>query len=242
MRNILVIVIIFLVSCDSEEAWDCIQKEGDNVIIEIPFDSTITQLKVFDDVNLVLHSSDTQVFELHTGSNMVSDIEFLLDTGVLHIFNHNVCRWTRSPENVTLHIYSSKLSFIEKQGFGNISSEDTIRHKLRFVTYDPGKINLTLNNPSISLQLFSLTNVKLSGRTQSLGCYINDSRDSRVDAEKLLASHVSITHDGHNDIVVYPINRINYRIWNSGNILLLNEPEVINEIEIIGSGKLIKKF
>ena len=244
MKNIFIIsfLLLFCLGCDREDVWDCVQKEGDKVITEIPFDSTIQILKIFDDINLVLHSSESQKLELHTGKNLVGDVEFLLDTGVLHVFNHNSCRWTRSPENVELHVYSNELNHIHKYGFGNIWSEDSIQHRLRFITYGTGKINLLLNNSSIGFQLYSLTNVTLKGQTNSLGCYVNTGRDPILNAKELIAKNVSVTHDGFNNLIVNPVERLNYRIWNSGNIIITKEPAIINEIEKIGSGQLIKKY
>lgn len=243
MKKLLVIGIAALIlSCDDEDVWDCVQKSGETIIYEIPSDTIITKIKVFDDINVVLHSADSQKLEIHTGENLIPDIDFLGDTGVVHVFNRNVCRWTRSPNNIELHIYGSELNFIQKEGYGTITNKDTLYHRVSFVTYGPGEINLVLNNPRISFQLYSLTNVNLSGFTNSLGCYINTARDPILNARDLRANNVSVTHDGFNDAIVFPVSRLNYRIWNSGNIIVLNEPETINEVEKTGTGKLIKNY
>lgn len=243
MKNFVYIsVVLVLLACDNETAWDCIQKEGERGIFEVKIDTPVTRLKVFDDINLILHSSDEQRIELHTGENLLNDIEFVSDTGVVHVFNHNACRWTRSPNNIDLHFYSSDLTFIQKESYAKVWNEDTITHPLTVITYGPGEVELTLNNSRISLQLYSLTNVKLAGKTNSLGCYVNTARDPILFAEELEAINVGITHDGFNRVYVNAVNRLRYRIWNSGDIVAVNEPNIIEEIEVLGSGKLIKDY
>jgi len=243
MKNYLFVLILFsIVSCDSEDSWDCIQKEGEKIRREFFIDTLVTELKVFDDIKLVLYSSDTQKFELIGGENLLNEVEFVSDTGTLHVFNRNSCRWSKPPFNIELHVYSSKLRFIEKASYADIVSGDTLYHNLRFKTLNPGTINLTLNNGSISFELYSLTNVTLKGKTNSFGFYYGLNRDARVDASNLIANRASLTHNGYNDIIVNPVQTLSYRIWNSGNIIVVNEPENLNEVEVTGNGKLILDY
>ncbi len=236
--------IILLLSCDNDSAWDCLQKQGEKVTFDFSFDSTVFDIVVFDDINVVLHNSNNgrQRFELQTGKNLLPEINLEMDNGILSIKNSNSCRFVRPSNNVELHVFTDTLRTIEKRSYGNITTMDQINYSMTIFSYVPGEIELSVNSHFIGIELFALTNVKLEGNAYGFGVYVNTDTDGIIRAEQLIAQIASLVHDGHNSIHVNAEQEIIYYLWNAGDIHLYQEPQVLIEAEKSGSGKIIRAF
>ncbi|MDH5608279.1 MAG: DUF2807 domain-containing protein [Cyclobacteriaceae bacterium] len=228
-----------LFSCAREEAWDCVQAAGERTIVDVPFDTTILNIKLYDDVSLVLHPGTVQRFELHTRETIVPSVQFRLDSGFLHIHNQIKCRWARESKNVEVHLYTPVLRRVENWGYGDIRSADTLHFPFNVLIYIPTTIDLKMNAPALGMELYQLADVKLAGRVGSLDIYINDGRDAIVDAKSLHVTTANIAHAGYNDIHLNVSDKIRTYIWGSGNILLYQRPTEIVEVEHTGTGKII---
>ncbi len=228
-------------SCTRETTWDCIQSTGKRVIEEYRFDNKVQELSIHDDVILILHNSDEQYFELETGENMVPEINLDLEGNRLTVTNDNTCRWSRNPGNVRLHAYLDTLSLLQKNGFENIYSEDSITFSFRLETYAPGTVELHLNNRVMQIKCSSLNNFKLTGTTFGLGLYMVVG-DGIFQAEDLLLENATLVHSGINSLHVNVANTLTYYIWDDGDIVLHREPQELVEGEKTGSGEIILMY
>lgn len=240
--TLIIMSLVFLLRCNSEDAWDCLQKEGQPHRYEISVEDEFKNVKIFDDINIKLHESDEEAFFLETGSNLLPEIEVFLDTGSLHIVNYNACKWTRKPENVTLHVYTNRSLHYQMYGYGSFFTPDTVRHTFRVTSRGSGDADIKLNNARFIFHMYSLMNLNLSGKTETFSCYIRPGEDGRVNATHLETDGVSIVHNGYNDVLVSPEDRLRYEIHSSGNIILTQKPYEIIEVERTGTGKLIQNY
>lgn len=249
MKKWLIILTVGLMGCDQQNAWDCVQTIGDLIEEPIPVTQTIKRVVVFDDANLVWHPAPApgeQAFIVETGENLIGEIETtIVADSILEIKNQNSCRWTRTPRNLTLHVYSDSINWIEKQGFGEINTVEsiTLNHRLDVVTLGSGNLNLELVNPNeVWLSMRALSNVTISGEVVTLHVFVDSRVDGRLYAEDLTVQDVSIWHAGTNDLFAAPSDILRGTIRASGDVFLFREPDrgvVVNED---GTGRVINRF
>lgn len=249
MKYWLILFTIGLFGCDQQNAWDCIQTIGDIIEEPIPITRTIKRIVIFDDTNLVWHPPNApgeQAFVIETGENLINEIETtIIADSILEVKNSNHCRWTRAPRNLTLHVFSDSINWIEKQGFGEINTTEliTLNHRLDVITLGSGNMNLKLLNPNeVWLSMRALSNVTISGEVATLHVFVDQRVDGRLYAEDLTVRDVSIWHGGSNDLFVGPSDILRGTIRGSGDVFLFREPDrgvVVNED---GSGRVINRF
>lgn len=249
MKRWLIILTLGLPGCDQQNAWDCVQTIGDLIEERIPVTSTIKRVVIFDDTNLIWHPAlvpGEQAFVIETGENLINEIETtIIADSILEVRNRNQCRWTRAPRNLTLHVYSDDINWIEKQGFGEINTSERIvlNHRLDVVTLGSGNLNLELVTPNeVWLSMRALSNVTLTGEVVTLHVFVDQRVDGRLYAEDLDVQDVSIWHAGTNNLFVAPSDILRGTIRASGDVHLFREPErgvVVNED---GSGRVINRF
>ncbi len=243
MKGFIYIIVVFLLfSCDQEDVWDCIQSEGDLVQITKSFENDIYHFKIHDDINIVLHDSESQRIDLVAGKNMVPEIKFSLIDGVLTVENQNSCRWTRPSQRVALHIYTDTLELLENRGYGHIHSVDTLTYSFRIWNFQPGEIDLKLTSDAIGFELHALTNVYLEGTIGHLGIFMGERNDGIVRAENLNAITSTVNHNGYNAIHVNAQQEIQYLLNGPGNIIIYREPERLIEVERNGTGRIIRNY
>ncbi|CAE7801776.1 unnamed protein product, partial [Symbiodinium microadriaticum] len=201
------------------------------------FESPIYEIAVHDEINLVLHNGSPQRFELVTGENMVPDVKVTRKDGRLTIKNQNGCKWSRNPGNVNFHVYTDTLVLLEKYTVGSVTSEEALEYSFTMETLAAGEIDLVLDNRAIQINLGLLNNVTLSGRTFALGLYMIGG-DGRFSGENLEATRANVIHNGINEVHLNVSERLNYYLWNDGDIILHREPDVIIEEENIGRGNI----
>ena len=249
MKQWFIILTLGLWGCDQQNAWDCIQTIGDHTEEPIPTSRTIKRVIIFDDTNLLWHpapSPGEQAFIIETGENLIGEIETtIVADSILEIRNNNHCRWTRAPRNLTLHVYSDSINWIEKQGFGEVNTAQaiTLNHRLDVITLGSGNLNLELVNPNdVWLSMRALSNVSISGEITTLHAFIDQRVDGRLYAEYLTVQDVSIWHAGTNDLFMGPGDILRGTIRGSGDVYLFREPDrgvIVNED---GSGRVIRRF
>ena len=234
---------LFLSSCN--EGWDCTLAEGDKTMIEIPTDISIRHIRIFDDINILWHDSETQRLELEIEENLVNDIFFdFKSDSLLEITNNNNCLFMRSPKNVTAHIYSREIRLIEKIGFGEVNTDGNIQSDIpvEIVTLGSGNVNVGFQGtPDLFITMRSLSNISVAGKVEVLHAFIDRRNDGKLEARDLLVDRINVVHSGSNDMMLSPTISLSGNLKSFGNILLYKEPENLN-ITITGSGRIIQKF
>lgn len=242
------VVFVVLCGCNSENVSDCFQNAGDIIKEEIIVDE-FTAITVFENSALVLKEGPIQKVEVETGEYLRNDINAEVVDGRLLLTNSNSCNLTRDYGLITFYVTAPNITSIRSStglgitsdgvlSYSNLSllSEDANDNEADFTT---GSFNLEFVGTKISIVTNGAAYFNLKGTAESLSVFFA-AGDSRLNAEKLLANHVSINHRSSNDMLVNPQESITGVIRSVGDVVSYNKPAVV-DVEELYKGKLIFK-
>lgn len=229
---------ILLQACDSEEAFDCVKKSGEEITIIIDELPDFAQLVVYDDIELEIVETDTEYFELSYGENLIPKIIMKHEKDSLSFFNENFCGWTRDFNKPKLKWFTNKNSInIICLSNGKITSADTIRNDFIIrVESATNEIDLKFNNNNTTLLSNSSSLFNVAGRCNGLriAAYFND---GIYDCGSLRVNRANVLQRGYNDITVNVKDSLVGSIENAGRILYKGNPGV--KVEVSNGGELI---
>ena len=90
----ILVLILWFISCDSENASDCFQETGD-IMREEVLVAEFTSITVFENVALVIKQGDTQKVEIETGENLRNEVAAIVEDGRLLLTDTNNCNYVR---------------------------------------------------------------------------------------------------------------------------------------------------
>lgn len=211
------------------------------------------RIKMYNNVDVELISSDKQKVEITAGKNLISKIktEITADSSLI-IANENQSNWVRSYDKpLKVRVYYKKLGEVQYYSVGKLKSLDTIRgfltqvqdsiYKERFaiaVEEGAGDIDLKVNCEWSSIGLFYGTaDIKISG--YSLVNNINSYSYGYIDAQNLKTSYTYLNLTGSNDCRVHAKNELSANITNIGDVYYYGSPRVVSR-KGNGKGRMIK--
>ncbi|TYB78001.1 DUF2807 domain-containing protein [Bizionia gelidisalsuginis] len=235
MRKIAVILsLIFLVSCNGDNAPDCFQNSGD--LIEQSFIvEDFSEITVFERIEMVVKEAPEYSVTVQTGEYLMSDIEVKVENGRLLLRNNNACNLTRdygitkitvTAPNLT-EIRSSTGLPVRSDGVLNYDTLKLISENYREEYHTSGIFELEVNTTQLSLTMNGLSSAFISGTSTSLN--INyASGDSRFEGRFLVAENVTIYHRGTNDITVNPRQSLTANLVSTGDVISVNTPTTLD--------------
>ncbi|GAA0893293.1 hypothetical protein GCM10009122_29720 [Fulvivirga kasyanovii] len=238
-RNYIILLIILMYGCDSENAPDCLQKAGDNteVVLDVaPF----SLLEVTADLNVVIEQGPEQIVMLSAGENLISDIYYEVIDDRLLIRNDNSCSWVRSYDFPVVKITHPNIAEIRLAGSGLISSKGTLSFPdLSLISEnESGDFKLNLNTTALEVVSNDITNFYMSGSVENLRVMFA-SGDGRFEASDLHATNANIFHRGTNDIIVHVSGELSGRIISSGDLIYVKTKPTIIDVSLENLGDLI---
>lgn len=245
-RSLLLGVLLFFLSCSTENAPDCFQTAGNRVRIEVDVDdfSTIT---VFENLNLVLKQGDIQKVEIESGENLINEISANVEDDRLILMNTNDCNYVRDYGISTIYVTAPNLNEVRSSTGLLVSSDGVLNYpSLRLISESftepeaettDGSFDLDLNSQTLTIVVNGISFFRLSGQVLNFNLNLA-AGDSRIEAQNLLAQNVTINHRGTNDVLVNPQQRISGIISGYGNVISFNRPPEI-AVEEIFNGRLI---
>lgn len=241
MKNILtyagvLILITWLISCDSEDALDCFQKTGEitehGVILE-PF----YMVRVQNEVDVYLSNATEQQVVIRAGKNLIPEIKLTVEDGILSIENNNTCQWHRTPGNPGVYIASDLVRKVEIFDYSNIYSVDTLkRDRMDLYSDGTGNFEMTVLVNSMKIESAYISNFMISGEAGFLE--LNLFNDSRFLARDLAVIDISIMHRGSNLVEVNPQHSLTGTLERTGDIRYYHKPQVL-DVLISGTGKIL---
>ncbi|MAO07597.1 MAG: hypothetical protein CL596_02665 [Alteromonas sp.] len=249
MKKFLYIALIALFfGCNSENAWDCFQTTGDIIQQEYELDG-FNKIIVWNRVQLFISQGDERKVVIETGENLINEVRVRVEDSILKVSDRNSCNYTRDYDVTKVFVTFNKDSLeirnssgLTVTGVGPIEfknlvliSEDReqedefhIDGDFRFDNLDVGELGIQANG----ISKFYLKGNAVSG---NFGLYDGD---VRVEAAELEVFNLFIFHRSTNKMIVNPINRIQGRIFSTGDVIAKNRPPII-DVEELFTGKLI---
>ncbi len=233
------ISIFLLNSCNKENAPDCFRSTGETVSESNALSENITKIIVYDNIGIRLINTNESEFKrtLTGGKNLLNDITFEEENGVLTIKNENKCNWVREYTSFNIIIESNSINHIYNYGSEGVIIEDFSGGSFTFEQESSLADNLISfygNELRINMHTGAGTS-DVNGEAEQLFLYSNGL--SSIDASKIISPDIFANNSGRNNLITAPIDYMHAYIGGSGSILH-NNPSASISTEIIGSGTL----
>lgn len=229
----LAIVLVF-VSCDSEILPDCYREPGAS-IVRIDVVSTFNQINIGEGVNLIVKQGATAEVKVETGENLMNEVTTEVVDGVLYVKNNLKCSLgTTVPARVTVtapditKIYSSSQYDVVSEGvlnFPYLNLQQGLFGKTASNIFD-----LNVNCQNLVVENNNTTIFRIKGASTALNVSFY-SGDSRFEGANLTVQDVFVFQRSSNDMILKPVNKIEGNIYSNGNVILLNQPPIVNVVQ-----------
>ncbi len=237
---------LFIISCDSENAIDCFQRTGDLVRqeVEVP---DFSRILVNQNVEMVLKQGEQTSIVIETGDNLLNEVSAIVEGDRLVLSNTNDCNFVRDFNQTKIFVTAPNITEIRSASQFDISSDGTLTYpQLRLLSEDfvednegsvTGTFTIIIENQSLIIVGNNITSFFLSGSTNNLNVNFA-SGTGRFEGEDLVATNVRLRHRGTNKIIVNPQESITGEIRSTGDVISINQPPVVDVQEFF-TGRLI---
>lgn len=233
------------ISC--EKPSECIESTGDIVTRVVPV-TPFTKIKVYRGIELVVKQGADYKVEIQSGSNLIDNIEVSQVDNQLILKDNTTCNWLREYGQTKVFITAPNLEEIYSKTDRNISSDGILTFPiLRLYALDKngdfenaagtGDFYINVNNDNLVIENNSVSRYFISGST-NLAQFSLWAGDGRIEAENLIAQNIQVYHRSSNDMIVKPIQSITGKMVSTGNIILKNNPPII-DVQQLYMGQVI---
>jgi len=245
MKKLMIIFVLALFSCNSEDANDCFQTAGNIIEKDIEVGS-FQRILVNRDITLFIVEGSEYKVTIETGVNLINDVSARVIGDRLVLTDNNTCNWVREYGITKITVTTPTLREIRSSSQYTIHSEGILAFpNLTLISEDfnedtpftVGDFNLQINANQLHITSNNISSFYISGSVNDLrlGFF---SGSGRFEGEDLIAQNVEVSHRGSNDMIVNPQQSLTGIIRGTGNVISLNQPPVI-EVEEIYIGALI---
>ncbi|HEA29727.1 MAG TPA: DUF2807 domain-containing protein [Leeuwenhoekiella sp.] len=239
-------LLIFLISCDSENSLNCIQDAGDRTEKEFEV-ADFNVIVVEERLQLILKEGPQQKVVVKTGENLLNDIEITVTDGVLNLYNNNGCNLVRDYNITQVLVTAPNIATIRNASGYEVQSDGVLSYpSLTLLSEDleeedkyhkDGDFRLELAVDSLKITANGLSNFFLSGTAKAANIELLEG-DMRVEAQDLAVQDLYIFHRGTQKVIVNPIESLRGKVLSTGDLISVNRPAIV-DVEETYTGKLI---
>lgn len=231
-----------LISCNDENSFDCVKKTGKIKIYQIELTESFNAIHIISNVDVDIIQGTSQRVELTTGENLFPKMSLTVNNEELILENNNTCNWAREYGITKLKITTPDLNRIIYEGGGIVQSIGTLSFDTLFLDSkeSSGDYILDLRANELNVTTKRVSNFYITGSVNDLNIDFLTG-DGRFYGENLIAQNVFFYHNGTNDVMVYPIIKLEGVIDRYGNLIYYNQPENLPSVVTYSKGKLIRK-
>jgi len=247
MKRIVIIwVVVFFISCDTENAVDCFQRTGDIVREELTVPD-FTRILVLPNVELIIKEGPTTSVVIETGDNLLAEVSAIVEGDRLILSNRNDCNFVRDFNQTKIFVTAPNITEIRSETQFDISSDGILTYPILSLFSEDfnednggnitGTFHLHIENERINVVGNKIASFFIRGSVVNLNVGFF-SGTGRFEGANLIAQNVDIFHRGTNKIIVNPVQAITGAILSTGDVIAVNRPDVVNVDELF-TGKLI---
>ncbi len=245
MKKILALLLVLLfVGCD--KTGDCVKSTGAMAVRN--YDGLVfSKIIVNKGIALVIRQGAESKVEVHSGENLIGDIQVTADGGWLVLKDNTDCNWVRDYGQTVVYVTTPELTDIYSKTELSISSPQTLTfpllHLVSMDSYDTfpgtgtGDFYLNIDNDQTVVDCNTVSRFFISGQTQQLNVSLYASGGIFY-GQEFPAAQVNVFHRGSNDIYVHPGVSLSGDIYNIGDVFSVGQPSEVNVTEHY-RGKLI---
>ena len=239
-------LLLILLGCDSENAFDCIQADGDtvNITLDLP---EFSRIQFEDDIRVELQQGPVQEVILETGENLVSDLNIFVQGDLLIAQNDNGCNIFREFGVTVLKITSPNISYVRNASAFEIRSIGTLSYpSLRLESTvsgnldDPNKVGdffIDVDTQNIEAVANGMSRFFLSGQSDQASFLFSD-EFPLLEAQNLIVQDILIRQVSAATMRLHPVQSIRGEIRGVGDVIAFNQPPMIDVVEF-SEGQLI---
>jgi len=246
MRKFLAVISILFVFASCEKTGDCVKSTGK--IVAKDFDGLeFNKILINKGVAAVITQGDTYKVEVQAGENLINDIEVKLTGNMLTVSDNTTCNWTREYGATVVYITAPDLTDIYSKTEKSIISNGILTFpNLRLAAMDSfdgyngvgtGDFIMQVQAAQLTIDCNTVSRYFVNGTADNLNVNFYES-GGIFHGENLFGNNVYVYHRGTNDMIVNPQNAIRGDIYNSGNVIAVHHPEVV-EVTPHYQGRLI---
>lgn len=255
MRKIILYIIpvcflILATSCGISE--DCFKGNGNQITRTFPLDSFST-IKVYDGVGLVVKEGPNYEVKITTSDHIIDDLDIQRNGKMLIVQDNSTCNIARDYGQTTVFVTipdGTILPLIQELELHckteqKIQSEGVLHSPIirLFSIGDDGDgagtgdFHLAIDNGQFVVESNNVSNFYINGHCNEmlLNFYFGN---GRFYGENLQVENIKVFHRGSNDMMVYPVQKIEGTIFATGNVVLENVPPII-DVEEVFRGRVI---
>ena len=240
---------VLATSCGISE--DCFKGNGNQVIQLFPLEN-FTKIKVYNGVGLVIKEGANYEVKVITSENILDNLEVKLEGNTLVVKDNSTCNIARDygltkvyvtvPDGTFLPIIPELELHCKTEQ--KMESEGVLHSSIvRLFSIDDsdgagtGDFYIHVDNYQFVVESNTVSNFYINGfcNEMLLNFYFGDGRFYGKD---LHSQFIKVYHRGSNDMIVYPVQKIEGIINATGNVVLKYVPVII-DVEEVFRGRVI---
>lgn len=244
-KTSIILVLLLLLGC--EKPGDCFKSSG-------PMRSrtynglVFSKLLVNKGIAVVIKEGPEYSVNVMAGENLINDIKIDVVGDLLELTDDTSCNWTREYGETVVYITTPNLTDLYCKTEKTIASDGVLQFpSLRLVSMDTfdgydgvgtGDLILNIDNQSLTVESNNVSGFFLAGHTESM--FVNYYESGGIlHGEGMRAEDVEVYHRGTNNVILHPIHSIKGGIFNTGNVICYNRPELPEQVIEYYRGRLI---
>ena len=241
-----IFILCSFLACNSEDAPNCLQKEGNHVsaVFEMP---SFRKIRIEDDVSLIIRQGDIQEVLIETGENLLNDVSVTVEDETLVVRDNNRCNLVRDYGSTKAIVTVPSLVEIRNSSEYDVVSEGVLRFDfLQLVSNTTGGIDGTRKSGDFTLTI-DCADFRVAANGFS-AFYIDGYAEKAIinfedevplfEGADLFVNDLRILHRSANRMIVNPRERIRGEIRGTGDVIAINRPPIVT-VEEIFTGRLI---
>ncbi len=244
MKRIILVCILLIFACNSEDANDCFQTAGNIIQQEVEV-ADFESILVNRDIELIITEAPEYKVTVETGENLINDVRAEVIGNRLVLTDDNTCNYVREYGITKIYVEAPILTEIRNSSQYEVSSNGILAFQdLSLISEDfnenveftVGDFRLSLDSENLDIISNNISSFYIDGEVENLfvGFF---SGSGRFEGENLIAQHVEVNHRGSNDMIVNPQLSLTGILRGTGNLISVNEPPMV-DVERVYTGQL----
>lgn len=248
-KTFYIFLLLVITSCGISE--DCFKGNGNPITQTFPLEN-FTKIKVYTGVGLVVKEGPNYEVKVVTNDKILDNIDVSLQGNMLVVKDNSSCNIARDYGQTVVYVTvpdGSILPLVQELELHckteqKIQSEGVLHSPIiRLFSIDlsdgagTGDFHVNLDNSQLVVESNNVSNYYTNGHCEEmlLNFYFGN---GRFYGENLHVENVKVYHRGSNDMIIFPIQKIEGIINATGNVILKNIPPIV-DVEEVFRGRVI---